>query len=1003
VVHPVDIETYRRLNEELAEALFPWEMAGKPVYVLPEPDVLAGALKRAELPDDDPTGQLAKVVRTTLYLDPADEGTGPLRWHVLETRWHQRRRDRTPPSLALLAVLALAADAMHAGDGMSAANYYGRLMTLLDVPKARQSRLQQAYMGYAEELWISLNRWLEVLEGERGVPTAYSVAQRYIGLPMSQALVRQRDRDALPEIFWDEGLPPGFRMAAVDMEQVLEPWVNRIPSPLSQPLRKLWTNAAARDRIVQVACLELESWEGQDLPTQDPSRPKRAGAARLLAFVRSFPRKALELNLSLPSAGAEDSHALTLETAHGPVDVPTSTAPMGTVRIASTREVDVRSLLEDKLVGKIGGALRVERLPRRLVPLRWDELQGCHVEVERVELGDDTVLLAAGELRQRIDGLLREVARPGYECVTDLPGLPDGWILYRDVQVLEAFEDRVHMDLMPLLPRARTSLTLNGGFALPGRLRKWSSLDPPEVVATAAGAHRITLNVERGHSGGGVVWSKDFDGGVALAPLAPLGLEDGEYIVSMTVDGGRKAVATSLVRLRSADTPALDMTGRPSGLVYAPNTGPMWPMTADTRGEPPYIDGARMERFPPPEDGADSGGTSIPEFQPRQRRKVATRPSVTRIGQELGERSCMRTGMHRIQLPTAGPGRPRSKTMEGECTTCGLVKRYPTTARGAQKGAPAERRHAPVVLDVPPVDKHDDTLQRVALDALSHVGHGTASTFMRIAGQVESSGPFADTFLREQELLGHIDVRRDDQLSLVEWEMTPATLVPVSRGDWVLVGARNRKMIQALESLVEAVGGVVEGGLDERLLRVRVSFDPRQADQVAGKLRETGVHLQEHSPAFALAASLPPLSTVEKALRRIPVPSFKSLEIWDTTAAAWIPATSIAAVAAYRLRTFASTYVIRSRADLEGGTVALATAHLAKHLANAWAGDPLIRYHGRSGSVLVPLGADVPGLYGRALALCSGRVPTVRRDTKILQYHSVPKSLASVVHDRLMT
>lgn len=335
-----DADSYRRLNSELADTLFGPQMAGRPAYVLPEPSALVGALDSAGMPYEAPLHELARVVRGTLYLAPEDEGTGPLRWHVLATRHHQRHSDQTPPSLALLSALAFAADAMHAGEGMSAANYYGRLMKFLDVPGSRQSRLQQDYMAHAEELWGSLNRWLEVWEGERGVPTAYSVAQRYVGLPMSQALVRQRDREVLPEVFWEEGLPPGFRMAASDMEQVLEPWVSRVPSPFSQSLRKLWTNAGARERIVQVACLELESWSGQrrDVDEGANGQARRPGALRLLAFLRTFPRRMLELNLSVPRpVDLEGASLLSMQGPNGPVEMPLGPAPMSTFRLSSTQ------------------------------------------------------------------------------------------------------------------------------------------------------------------------------------------------------------------------------------------------------------------------------------------------------------------------------------------------------------------------------------------------------------------------------------------------------------------------------------------------------------------------------------------------------------------------------------------------------------------------------------------------------------------------------------------
>jgi hypothetical protein len=77
--------------------------------------------------------------------------------------------------------------------------------------------------------------------------------------------------------------------------------------------------------------------------------------------------------------------------------------------------------------------------------------------------------------------------------------------------------------------------------------------------------------------------------------------------------------------------------------------------------------------------------------------------------------------------------------------------------------------------------------------------------------------------------------------------------------------------------------------------------------------------------------------------------------------------------------------------------VALTNVQVAKHVANAWAGDPLARYDTDSSSVVVPLGADLPGLWGRALALSSGRQPVAREDARALQYPSVTREVADLV------
>ena len=110
---------------------------------------------------------------------------------------------------------------------------------------------------------------------------------------------------------------------------------------------------------------------------------------------------------------------------------------------------------------------------------------------------------------------------------------------------------------------------------------------------------------------------------------------------------------------------------------------------------------------------------------------------------------------------------------------------------------------------------------------------------------------------------------------------------------------------------------------------------------------------------------------------------------------------SLARIGAYRLKDFGSTYAIRTADDIAGGTIGLGNAQIVKHIANSWAGDPLVGYNSRSGSVVTPLGADLPALYGRALALCSGRAPREIVNHRMLQYPSVPRTVADIIYDRV--
>ncbi|MDR2565441.1 MAG: hypothetical protein LBC97_05155 [Bifidobacteriaceae bacterium] len=283
----------------------------------------------------------------------------------------------------------------------------------------------------------------------------------------------------------------------------------------------------------------------------------------------------------------------------------------------------------------------------------------------------------------------------------------------------------------------------------------------------------------------------------------------------------------------------------------------------------------------------------------------------------------------------------------------------------------------------------------VALDALNHVGTGSFAVFERIAVQVDGSGLFADSLLRRLEVVGHIDVARDDHLRVTEWAVNRPALVPVARGRWALIGSRSPELLDRIASLLGPDSQVLTEANAELACTEVTGPIPVEA------FADLGVCVLDSPPGVLLASALPRLSDIAASLKRVIVPRYRSAEFWDTQSASWRPTATLVDTGAYRLRDFGSTYAIRSAEDVLSGTIGLGNAQIVKHIANAWADDPLVGYHSRSGSVVTPLGADLPALYGRALSLCSGRAPREIDRHRMLQYPSVPREVAGIIFDRV--
>lgn len=981
---------YERVSEAIADVMFDSAQAGRPVYALADTETVQKVLEVAGVEDQTLAG-LAVIVRSSLQVEKA--GLTPFHWQAEVAQRHRRSPLETPPALPLLVALSIAAEQMQADGDLAAHNYYSRLHRLLHIPTTEYARVQTDYRRVADLLWGSLNSWLEAWEGERGIPTAYAVGgHAFIGLPMSQAVVRQHDRAGLHELFALEGLTPGLHISPIDMSLAMDPYATATPSlPLSSHLARLWREPSTQERIVNAACLELEAWDGSGIESGNSART--VSATRLLAFLRTFPRKSIEFNLMLPYRSDGPDIARFLVDDEESI-IPTVAGPGGSTRLSGAEGVSGESLVGEQLTGEFGDdATRpFYRRPKRVTPLRWDSLQGAFVEVERISLGEDSIVLAREDARQRVEAHLEAHARPGWHELVNLRGMPESWVVYQHVQIVSVPNGQVHFDLLPLAPRSRTSLTLRGGFVLPGLLRKWSVKQPPEAVALASGALSVEVRVYRGTriKPGELVAESLQSGELAVLPLIGQGLTDGEYVVAMYVDDTKKPSSTALLRLRSARTPQFRVEDVDIRLVYSPDSSPRWPLTAGPAKWPSHVNGARVVGL---EARRDGGASSIPEFLPRARGTSVASVVKTRVGVPVTRDSCLVTGMHRFLLPPVLHGQVPTPSIEGECETCGLVRRFAGTPWAAKKKGLANK---PITVpEIPPVVESYGPDFEVVFDALNHIGAGSFGVFERVAAQVEGSGLFADSFLRRLEVVGHVDVARDDYLQVTEWAMNTPTLVPTGEGVWVLTGSRSSALLEQLRKLL-CTGADLRTSVDAGLTRVEVAGRLQ-----AGLLTDAGIEILEASPVKGIVDALPPISEIATSLKRVAVPHHRSAEFWDTTSASWQAATSLAKVGAYRLKEFGATYAIRTADDIASGTIGVGNAQIVKHIANSWAGDPLVGYHSRSGSVVTPLGADLPALYGRALVLCSGRAPREIENHRMLQYPSVPRKVADIIYDRM--
>lgn len=1008
----VDWDRYQRWNGAIAEVVYTPERAGQPVYLDLEEDVLAKIVRRAEPEAVDATTALIEVVKATL--DFRSGYAGVLRGHLGKLdAWYSGRMVDPPPCLALLAMLSIVAESMRQTQEMRAHNYYGRLGELLSLSSRQVTWFEQAYRhrrhreAASEELWGALNDWLEMLDGQRGTPTAFPVGHDHVGLPLSQALVRDADRQKFVDLFMTQGLPGGMTVPVTDMEVRIDEWMARNPCPASNTLEHMWkTQPSTRPAIAEVAMLALESWDGVGPDGTTPVAAARTiDTVKARAALLTFPTPRLDVSLVLPGHGTEleqvqvcDTEGRVLET----IDVvPCASGWLG---LANTAALDVESfLIGDVLLRRRDSAQLLVRRPRALVPLRYDAMLSAYIECERLQMGEEALVLVTVAIADRVDDFLQMVARPGYRRSDSLKGLPQGWVLFDHVQVLRAPPDGLknqRLELNLLQPTSRSQVVLQGGLRLPGHLRKWHASRPPEL--------RITL--EDGEDIQAALICKrpmvspppsdlvnDQPGGVLIWDLRQATLPDGDYAITASAEG--RVIASELLRLRSADNPAPSIRPDEPPIAHDPEAAGFGLMARPSSSPSSFT----VAPSAPADLVTAPAPAQLPEWW-RERRGERERAPVATVRFPTSNAPCVTSYAHHMDVETA----MGQASVAGICRYCGLVKRYPTRPR-RRKTAPSPHVAPPrlSLAEVPPVRAEDIIDWSVAFDAVCHVGSGPISALRRITDQMDATDLFGDAFARRLEVLGHIEVHRHPRtLQPIAWQVNEPTLVGLPGGGVVLTGFRSERLLVALEDSAWQVEYKVDTREQSDAPHVITvpALGPDDAAALAKVLSDAFGRPVRHIPDAAnkLAAALKPLSVTATALPTSVVTAATTCEVWDPRTAHFQRTTDASGPGAFRLTANGRVYIFRSR-KAEDGSARVGNGRIVKYLAAAESQRSLVGYAEEERILYVPLGADLPGLYGRTAVLASGRPPLDNPEEGILEYHRVPPALAAHLNHLLMS
>lgn len=560
----------------------------------------------------------------------------------------------------------------------------------------------------------------------------------------------------------------------------------------------------------------------------------------------------------------------------------------------------------------------------------------------------------------------------------------------RNPATLKAWDD----DLNVLQPLAAGQVLIEGGLQLPGRVRRWSTLAPPELRIVTSHAERLNVVIRQTRALDGdpqPELQQALAGPTALIDLSYLVLPDGDY--EIRVDSGPGSgkltlLGQVLLRLRSADTPnplAAPPEHRPLNEQDGP---PLAPTAVPTRVfslVPAWWSARQHNRAP-------AGSTE----HGRVRLVARGRPTAP----------CFETGKHHLDYPTFY-GQAGSGSIEGTCRGCGLVKRSPASYRPTDGHTSKTHRDAPAlrVASAPEVQHSRALNSDTVLDALSHDVRGPLSGLERLAAQLEDSPLFTRELTNNLLALGHLRLRAaPDSTTLTDWEIATSTLQQTGTDTFVLVGARSRRLLSALTAAADAVGAKTEQRQQAAgPAQVLVHASAALARELTDHLTRAGctVKLTVDTPE-QLVATAPAMSSLLADLPRRAAPSASSVQDWHNGIARWRPALTFSAPGAYQLQTGGrATYCVRDTDDVETGRMRPGDVTVVKHGAALLEHAPLIGYDLTEESLYVPLGADLPAPYARVAVACSGLVPQVLRNQGLLLYPAVPPAIARRLYDLL--
>lgn len=1016
-------------NQALVDTFYNSHVAGERVYLDLDEDIFSQLAGHPDLVGASGKSDLIAAVKKNI----AWSASAPMmlgQIHSESTAWikhFQRTRETLtpPPMIAFLAVTVLAAEQMgEEGEDLNA--YYPHLQGLLGIAdETTKSKFASAYRTTAEYLWRAFNTWLLGLGGSRGVPTAYAISQRHVGIPISQALVRTADRARLPKMFDFYHLAPGSFVDSRDMEQLVSAWITRDPSQVSAGIKSLWLKDGAREKIAEIFSEELTSWDGAFAESGRSSSRNGTQPAflsqkvrLLVSFQNILGSRTTNFSICLNSNYAQANSIHALELKHASANVDFIQKNQNTLILQNPNIFDFEQVLGSVVeFENRDNSKKYRREPKRLVVLAFDNEIQMYKEVDQANLGQDIIVLAnaSADYDLQTAAFLTRVARPGFKIVSQgQQNLPNGWVMFTEVQIIELGANDERFKFLPLIPNVSSQLTIAGGVRLPSyrTMTKWLATHAPEIRAISQTHENVSIQVEPLNDLGfenALQRTRRIssDNGVVIQDVNKLGLPEGEYSVTFFESG--KPTQWKNLTLTSGNNPDIGSLLNAPTLIHDKELQKANFLFTATEAMPNIgssILGAHVDIADSEICLAETPFSTAAEWQTDSEASVSTTPTISLP--TMSGASCTYTGAHERELPLALPGQ---KTVIGTCKLCGIQSIEVCTASEARRRKEARLHIAQIrnVSKLVPVIEDETSPELKWSDFWSILQFATGGKFSSLAASLaglEVQALSTNQILEALSELGAIEIEKNGLGEPIKWRLTPCQLIYLSDcpENLFVLGNCTQAQLESLRNMARANSCEVEQIMNSpvhKISGIKVEF----ANELAKVL---DAELIVDAPQ-KIANSLVPMSTYRETAKRTVIPTYDSVSYFDLEVGKWVQFEGLRSGALRFATNLGFRYFYCSDTDLQENIGISTSATLAKYLAANAIRMPMLKYSEEKATLYAPLGARVPGLYARPLLLCTGKVYETAKMGKsdrsylMHKYTNIPSDLAKKIATLLIS